>query len=394
MKNFLFRKETPESDVAATKRFAEILASKEKHLVRNYSAFGARKVDETRDGPVVEAIAVSEGVKRDGSTISVKGIDLTGLRANPVLMFGHRYDQPPIGRIVDMRKSSVDGLGKVLKIRFSPLKSQVDTEHRRFADSIFDMLVQGDLRTVSFGWRTVEAEPLKDEQGYHTGWNFTRTDAMEVSVVPVPADADAMVTNIRERGLDPARFVISRDAGSSVYEVRETIPEAFDLTASTVDEEIETIEVRTSEVPTEEKKEESTVDIEKYLKDIMGRFAALEQRIDEMPVVENRKGAVLNAANRKALTDAMQLIGAVVKNAGDPQADSGGGSGTAAAKPEAVLPPEKREEVQKVEAQLEVKFEDVAEIRDALKAKREGNALRDLLGELALKTAKTRSKVG
>lgn len=396
-----FRKGTPDGDKMATLRFAEALADNKQPVATNYSAFGARKVDETSSGPVIEAIAVSEGIKRDGSTIQVKGIDLRNLKANPVLMWAHRYDQPPIGRIVDFRKTTVDGLGKVLKIRFTPCKAASDTEHKRFADSIFEMLMNGDLRTVSFGWRTLEAEPIRDGDGYYTGWNFIRTDAMETSVVPVPADPDALITNIRERGLNPERFVATKNE-RGIYEVRENLPDEFKSGEwrivesdedETVDADPETEQRAPVEVgvdlAAEGTKDETVMDLEKLMKEFGARFESLEKRIDEIPVGENRKGAVLNSANRKALTDAMQLIAAVLRNAGPQEADGDADTGKSSAEPEG-----KRAEPAK---EPEVKFEDIEDIRSAMNARKEEIRQRslaaDILGELVTKT-KARSKNG
>ena len=397
-----FRKDTPDGDKMATLRFAEALADNKQPVATNYSAFGARKVDETSSGPVVEAIAVSEGIKRDGSTIQVKGIDLRNLKANPVLMWAHRYDQPPIGRIVDFRKTNVEGLGKVLKIRFTPLKTTTDTEHKRFADSIFEMLVNGDLRTVSFGWRTLEAEPIRDGDGYYTGWNFIRTDAMETSVVPVPADPDALITNIRERGLNPERFVATKNE-RGIYEVRETLPDEFKagewrIVESDDDETVDADPENEQRAPVEVgvvlaaegSKDETVMDLEKLMKEFGARFESLEKRIDEIPVGENRKGAVLNSANRKALTDAMQLIAAVLRNAGPQEADGDADTGKSAAEPEG-----KRES--ETPKEPEFKFEDIEDIRSAMNARKEEIRQRslaaDILGELVTKT-KARSKNG
>lgn len=402
MKNLKFRNETPESDQKIALRFAEDLATDKKPVATNYSAFGMRKVDETSTGPVVEAIAVSEGIKRDGSTIQVKGIDLRNLKDNPVLMFGHNYSQPPIGRIVDFRKSNVEGLGKVLKIRFTPLKSQMDTEHKRFADSIFEMLVNQDLRSVSFGWRTLEAEPIRDADGYYTGYNFIRTDAMEVSVVPVPADPQALITSIRERGLDAQRFVVKPNE-RGIYEVREVIPDEFQAGVwLDGEDEIDSVpaeEARRGAGKPEDKKDETVMDLEAFMRKLEEKFGAqlteklgaIEKRMDEMPVLgENRKGAVLNSANRKALTDAMQLIAAVLRNAGPGEADGDADTGKSAAKPEETRKPDATPD-----PVVDVKFEDVADIHAALKARRADNAEKstaaDILGALALR-AKARSK--
>lgn len=404
MNKIKFRKECPTAEQTSVLKMKKDLEAALTPLGCNYSSFGARKVGETSDGLVLQFIAVSEGIKRDGSTIQVKGIDLTGIQSNPVFMFGHNYTQPPIGRIIGFKKSTVPNLGKVLKVDVTQLRTKTDTEHSRFADSIFQMYLDGDLRTVSFGWRTIEADPLKDENGYHTGWDFRKTDAMEVSAVPIPADKDALITNIQQRGLDPEKFVISRSA-PDVYEVRESIPEGFEFVAGE-ETEVEDIVLRANdpvvvETLTEEDasgsgssfrltavttpdvlidtSETKDTDKDAFLEKVMARFEALEERLED--ISDSRIGASLNSANRKALTDAVTLISAVLKNAGEPVAAA---TSTAATPEIAPIVVEERE------AEAEVTFEDIDDIHKAMQSRRAVSAVEGILNAMALK-AKSRS---
>ena len=193
--------------------------------VRNFSSYTARKVGETSAGPALEFIGVSEGIKRDGSTIHVPGIQLDHIRANPVFQWAHGYSSPPIGTIQKFIRGKTDKLGRVLSFVVTPIDIS-DCEHKRFSDMVFEMYVNGCMRTVSFGWKTVEAEPIRDADGFFTGYNFKRTDALEFSAVPVPADPDALLTDIRQfgKGLDVEKamqlFTTRADKGT-IYTVRE-----------------------------------------------------------------------------------------------------------------------------------------------------------------------------
>jgi hypothetical protein len=344
----------------------------EKPVARSANSFSARKVDTTSEGNVYEFIGVSEGIKRDGSTIHIPGIDLRGLKANPVFLFGHDYSKPPIGRIVDFKRAKLKDSSRALAIRVAPNKSQVDSEHKRFADMIFDMIDKGDMRTVSFGWATVEAQPLKDTEGYFTGWNFLKSDGLEFSAVPVPADPTALLTTARSFGFDENildRFVL-RSEKNSPYVLREVEEQQeFEVEEDEVKIDIENI---TRDVPADAKPADVIESVLARVQALVDKLTGVEETITNL---NTRKGAVLNAANRKALVDAATLIATVLKNASVQESDSEKPA-TAAAE-DVVVTQTPSETTREQEAQ---NFED---IQAWIEKKKLDSAARLILGQMA-----------
>ena len=267
------------------------------------NSFGARKVAETAKGrSVFEFVGVTEGIKRDRSTIRVAGIDTSSLKRNPVFLWGHSYSTPPIGVITKTARVKVDGGVRALAITVAPLDLSVETDHTRFADMIWDMYDKGFMRTVSFGWNTLEADPIYEktdtgEEHWTGGFDFKRTEALEFSAVPVPADPDAIMRTVRKYGFDSDvmdRF--NSCSPSGVYVLRETLDELeSDPEVEKVDFESREQEDPPAPAPTRENEKGN------------------EQRAEAE--VEVRAGAVINKRNLEDLKSAYDLLGRVISTA-------------------------------------------------------------------------------
>lgn len=125
-------------------------------------------------------IASSEGVKRDGLDIRMDGIKYDNYMRNPVVLWAHDYrgQRLPIGRVEALE---LDGNGKKMRahVQFDmadPFAAEVD---RKYRDRY--------LSAVSVGWDTVEQE----------GNIITKAELLDLSAVPVPGDADALIERQR-----------------------------------------------------------------------------------------------------------------------------------------------------------------------------------------------------
>ena len=129
--------------------------------------------------------ASSPAVDRQGEVIDQAGWDLTSYRANPVILDSHKY-------------SSIDDIiGRATRVEVMPDGLEVDVQ---FADTdkgqMADRLVaEGFLKTVSVGFRSMQRRP-----GQRAGEpvTHTRMELLEVSMVAIPANRDA----VRLRGLE------------------------------------------------------------------------------------------------------------------------------------------------------------------------------------------------
>lgn len=122
----------------------------------------------------------TDSVDREGDIIAVDGWDLEQYRANPVVLWAHDYRTPPVGKSIDVGIRD----GKLVSIdRFTP------EDINPFGAMIYRMVKGGFLKATSVGFSPTEWTYNED----HRGFDFIRTELLEHSVVPVPANPDALV---------------------------------------------------------------------------------------------------------------------------------------------------------------------------------------------------------
>lgn len=125
----------------------------------------------------VPIVASTDGAV-DGE--SLESWDLTRFMANPIILFAHRDDDLPVAKASDIRTTS---RGLEMVANFPPAG-----EYAR-ADDVFRAITSARLRGVSVGF---EPGPAREEQ--RDGKPVVVRSAnklLEVSFVPVPADANA-----------------------------------------------------------------------------------------------------------------------------------------------------------------------------------------------------------
>jgi HK97 family phage prohead protease len=163
----------------------------------------------TADSPL-RVVLATEGRKADGIDLRMSGARLERYRGNPVLGYGHNYkgrENLPIGRI---DPGSIEVAGK-------QVAGDLDFDQGDpFAREIERKMRAGYINAVSVGFDVTDWE--SGSRGVATGWELTET-----SVVPVPMDADALVTSGRSLDLaDPALVdVLSKLSDADFDKVRE-----------------------------------------------------------------------------------------------------------------------------------------------------------------------------
>jgi len=173
-----------------------------------HRAYGHVDRAAVRDGVPLRVIMASEGRQADGIDLRMSGAQLARFRSNPVLGYGHAYygrTNLPIGR-VDPESITADG---------STLSGELAFDAGdEFAVEVERKMRAGYLNAVSIGFEVTEWESEQDSYwrgGVATAWTLT-----ELSVVPVPMDANAVVTAGRSGLDDPA--LIATVAGCSAQE--------------------------------------------------------------------------------------------------------------------------------------------------------------------------------
>lgn len=133
--------------------------------------------------------ASTESRDRQGDVIVQNGWKTGDFMKNPVILWAHNYYETPIGKALEM-KMSPDSLS--VKIKFA---SEIDP----FAAKVEKLIQAGYLKTVSVGFMVYKSEPLTTEDlVQRPDMKYGQRlygDLLEVSVVPVPANPEALNEN-------------------------------------------------------------------------------------------------------------------------------------------------------------------------------------------------------
>jgi HK97 family phage prohead protease len=122
------------------------------------------------------AVASTATVDRHGEIVSVDGWDLEKFKQNPVLLWSHDHTIPAIGKAT---KIWVEGFGDAAKLMFSGIWQTVTEEGKAAAQLVAD----GILNSFSVGFIPTEM----------VGNKYTEQELLEISLVNVPANPDAMM---------------------------------------------------------------------------------------------------------------------------------------------------------------------------------------------------------
>jgi HK97 family phage prohead protease len=154
----------------------------------------------TKDGGLddrqIRIRASHEVVDRDGDVLEIAGCDLSGFQKNPVCLWQHQADQPVGTAALSKNGYSLDGV-----ITFAPKGVS------SVADMACGLAKAGIVNGISVGFLPQEREPLPGEP---YGTKFTKWQLLEVSLVSVPSNAEALVLERSYRGMTRRRMTESQ----------------------------------------------------------------------------------------------------------------------------------------------------------------------------------------
>lgn len=124
--------------------------------------------------------ASTDSVDRESDVIDPRGWALDDFKRNPVILWAHDHTRPPIGKA-----TSVGVTGNKLKVEIVFTPESANPEGAR----VRELVDAGFLKAVSVGFRPLKYTFNAERQGY----DFAEQELLEVSVVPVPANPEALV---------------------------------------------------------------------------------------------------------------------------------------------------------------------------------------------------------
>jgi phage head maturation protease len=160
---------------------------------------------------VVRYTFSDESVGRDGHVIKADAWRTSNFEANPVFLWCHSDDTPPIGRVFGLMT-----IGR-------ELRGGVKYAETEFADSIYQLVKGNFLNATSTSWQPIDWERLGSG-----GCLFTDVDLLEISQVGVPALPTALAQpGARRLNLKPLREWASRALDTGTYSVPRSAVEAL-----------------------------------------------------------------------------------------------------------------------------------------------------------------------
>lgn len=139
----------------------------------------------------IDFVISTASVDRMGDTIAVDGWQLANYRKNPVVLWAHDPSMLPVAKASNIRVE--DGKLKATA-EFMP------REISGFSDAVFQAIKSGFLNAVSVGFDPIKYA-FSEDNSRSMGVDFLQQELLEFSVVPIPANAEALV-EARAAGID------------------------------------------------------------------------------------------------------------------------------------------------------------------------------------------------
>lgn len=147
------------------------------------------------DSRVFRFTVSTNAVDRDGDTVSPEGFDLKNYRSNPVVLFAHQSDRPPIGRAPTIGVENGS-----LKASVEFMNNDIDTSG--FSDMMYRMVKHGFMKATSVGFLPIEYKMADGADEKRAGGiDFSKQELLEFSIVPVPSNPEALI-EARSKGIN------------------------------------------------------------------------------------------------------------------------------------------------------------------------------------------------
>ena len=153
-----------------------------------YKTFVADEVKAEGEGRTIRFRITTDAVDRERDILSPAGWKLDNFLKNPTVLWAHDYRQPPIARAREIIATE-HGLSSLAE--FPPKGTYA------FADTVYDLLKGGFLNATSVGFAPLKHTYNEERRGV----DYLEQELLEFSVVPVPANPEALV-EARAAGID------------------------------------------------------------------------------------------------------------------------------------------------------------------------------------------------
>lgn len=171
--------------------FAELPDAEQRDGNAGISTVSVDQPEFVDDSRIITYTFSTPAVARDMHTVAANAWQTDAFEKNPVFLWAHDDSLPPIGRIVNLGDVGGKLKGGV---------EYTDRDLNPFGDMIFRMVKARFLNAVSTSWLPL-AWSRSTDKGRPGGIDFKKVDLLEISQVPIPAQATALA-EARAAGID------------------------------------------------------------------------------------------------------------------------------------------------------------------------------------------------
>lgn len=152
---------------------------------------------ETGKDGTTKVIASTPSVDRYGDVVAPDW-KLERFAANPVVVWSHDYNLPPVGKVTDL---SMDGDSLIASIKWD------DSEPGSLGATVSRQFREGFLSAVSVGFAPTKSTPRQELPEDHpasgkSGQYLTGNELLEISAVSIPANPEAVAIRAKMWGLE------------------------------------------------------------------------------------------------------------------------------------------------------------------------------------------------
>lgn len=122
----------------------------------------------------------TKSIDRDNDTIDPMGYQIDNYQKNPVVLWVHDYRGLPVASAVEIIRD---------ELKMSAVDQFIERDIYPFADTVYQMVTGGYLNASSVGFRPIKRAFDEERRGF----DFMEQELLEHSIVPVPANPEALV---------------------------------------------------------------------------------------------------------------------------------------------------------------------------------------------------------
>lgn len=166
---------------------------------RAYIALELREFDDTKRE--FEGIATTIGTDRYGDVVEAEGAQY----ALPIPLLWQHNASAPVGHVMEAKQSK-----KNIKVKGALASLDTPGTLKDRLDEAWQSLKLKLVRHLSIGFNPIKSEPIPDSPRY--GLRFLEWEWLELSLVTIPANADASITALKRYDAELLRAASGRSS--------------------------------------------------------------------------------------------------------------------------------------------------------------------------------------